>query len=169
MRVRTATLAALLALTPLPLAAQWEVELEPPHDGRPGGKVAVGRNSAGDTLQVRRTADGTIEAVLVLRPGLSPLADGCPSYRVDTEKPRALVTDGEMCRTAGRSVTFLLGRVRDERVDSASLLEMMNGSRMRFVYHVRSAGYEEAAFSLAGSKQAITDVIGGNIVVNGRQ
>ncbi len=156
------------ALLPLTLAAQWSIETGTAEDGGPEARVAVGRNDAGDTLRVRRTSEDAVEAMLVLRPGLSRLAEGCPSYRVDSEKPRALVTNGDMCRATGRSVTFVLGHVVDDKVDSEALLEMMNGSRIRFIYHVRAAGYDEAGFSLSGSKQAINEVLGGKVTVNGR-
>ena len=159
-------LGALLAVLPAALLAQWSVVEEEGENGTV--RIAHGRNDNGDTLKIRRTGDDTIEAVFALRPGLSPLADGCPSYRVDSEKPRALVSNGDMCQSRGRSVTFVLGHVNDDKVDSEALLEMMNGSRIRFIYHVRAAGYDEAAFSLSGSKQAINEVLGGAVTVNGR-
>lgn len=164
---RGVLLGALLVLAPAPLLAQWSVDEEPGEDGDTAGIVAHGRNGDGDTLKIRLTDEGTVEAVFALRPGLSPLADGCPSYRVDSERPRPLVSNGDMCQPEGRSVTFVLGHVRDDEVDSEPLLEMMNGSRMRFIYHVRAAGYDEAAFSLSGSKQAINEVLGDEVTVNG--
>ncbi len=160
-------LAALVALLPTTVLAQWNVIIRPAESGNASEKIAIGRNDDGDTLRVRRTADDAVEVVFALRPGLSRLADGCPSYRVDEQKPRALVSNGDMCRAEGREVTFVLGHVRDERVDSAALLELMNGSRIRFIYHVHGTGYAEAAFSLAGSKQAITEALG-DVAVSAR-
>ena len=110
---------------------------------------------------------GGVQAVFRLHPGLSRLARGCPSYRVDDQPPRALVSNGDMCRVDGRSVTFVLGRIEAGRVDSEALLELMNGSDIRFIYHLHGAGYDQAAFSLAGSKQAIIDVLGDDVRVNG--
>lgn len=155
-----------LVLLPGVAAAQWSVELEPVAEGQPERRVAVGRNRQGDSLRIGLGGDELVQAVFSLRPGLSALASGCPSYRVDDKDPRALVVNGGLCRAEGRSVIFSLGHVTGGTIDSESLLELMNGSRIRFIYHLHGAGYDQATFSLSGSKQAINDVLGG-VTVNG--
>ena len=158
----------LALLGPELAAAQWNVEVEPVAAGEPDRRIAVGRNRQGDRLRISRTGEDVVQAVFSLRPGLSTLARGCPSYRVDDQAPRALVVDaGALCEPDGRSVTFSLGKLADGRIDSEALLELMNGSRIRFIYHLQGAGYDQAAFSLAGSKQAIIDVLGDDVRVNG--
>ena len=166
-RARATALWLALMLAPGALFAQWSIEIEAVAEDQPDLRIAVGRNGSGDMLRIHRTAEDMVEAVFELHPGLAKLASGCPSYRVDNQKPRALVSNGDMCRAEGRRVSFVLGRVDDESVNSEALLELMNGSRIRFIYHLRGVGYEETGFSLSGSKQAINDVLGGNVTVRG--
>lgn len=148
-------------------AAQWTAEERTPPGTGATQKVAVAHNQRGDSLLVWRDAGGQVRGALSLHPSPTTLAtDTCPSYRVDQQPPQALVTDTrDNCRVEARRVEFTLGSVENDRVNSATLLALMNGTRIRFVYALRGLGYARAGFDLSGSKQAINEALAGARVV----
>lgn len=160
--------AALLALAAGTARAQWEVTTENvPEMNHP---VAVARvtNDSAHSLRIYRNEAGVVRGIFTIRDGFDELAAGsCPTYRIDENRPVSVTLGDDWCRLEPRRALFSLGRVEGGRIRSDALLELMNGTRILFRYHLDSVGYRETEFTLLHSKQALTEIIGYDVVVVG--
>ncbi|MND05726.1 hypothetical protein D3C83_266940 [compost metagenome] len=53
-------------------------------------------------------------------------------------------------------------------MQSARLLQIMNGSLMTFRFRLHGGDYRDAEFSLAGSKRSLSAAIGADVAVTAR-
>ena len=60
---------------------------------------------------------------------------------------------------------FTLGRVEGRELRSVPVMELMNGTRLSFIYRAKQAGYRETEFTLRGSKQALNTALGPGVRV----
>jgi hypothetical protein len=165
-RAGGARLLALLILPPA-TAAQWEITQETLPPDTEQTVVALVQNSQGARLRVFRDGAGTVMGLFTPRPGLLTVAKGCPTYVVDDQPPVALADPdvADSCVVDGGGARFLIGEPQRDEIRSSLLLALMNGSRVRVLYHVSGVGYREAAFTLRASKQAVHAVIGDGVIV----
>ncbi len=163
---RFCSLLATVALLSPSASAEWRVY--PPATGsQPGtGEVATVTNASGHSLRVYRDGDGFVYGEFVLRRGLHALArTTCPSYQIDLKRPVALRYERDWCEVSDHSARFRLGRAEGDRVESKALIGLMNGTRLRFRFHLTGLGYQETEFSLRGSKQALNQAMGTGVRV----
>ena len=155
-----------LASVSTPAIAQWRAVSERPAGADPKLFIAVIENVAGYALHVFRDSNDTIRAIFALREGFGSLAQSsCPTYVIDHETPQVARFESERCRLDARRAHFSLGRVDRHEVRSNGLLMLMNGSRLLFRFHLTGLGYQEALFTLRGSKQALNLAIGTEVAV----
>ena len=160
-------LAACINLIPGALLADWRVLQAPGVDGTADRKAAVSENETRHRLEVFVDGQGKVHASFLLPPGLDRFPDdGCPTFQVDRRRPINLAMRPDGCRIFGRRLRFALGTVKDARVASPILVQLMNGNVAFIRYRLEHVGYGEAAFSLEGSKQALLEAIGPGVTVS---
>ncbi len=168
-RLWAALLATCLQLLATASPADWKVVQESTGNEGATRDVAVSENETRHRLEVRVDSDGTVLASFVLPPGLTRFPEGyCPTFQVDSRRPVNLATWPGGCQVFAQQVQFALGMVRDKRVASPVLIQLMNGIVAAVRYRQEYAGYGEATFSLQGSKQALTAAMGRNVTVTAR-
>lgn len=142
-------------------AAQWQVYNVGADAGQGVGDVAAVTNANGDSLRVYRGEEGFVYGEFVLREGFHTLARStCPTYQIDLKRPVALRSGRDGCEVSERSARFVLGLTEGGHVESAALRGLMDGTRLRFRFHLTGLGYRETEFSLRGSKHALNRAIG---------
>ncbi|MDZ7751211.1 MAG: hypothetical protein U5S82_06025 [Gammaproteobacteria bacterium] len=165
---RLIPLLAGLALCAPVLQAQWQ-SMGVGGDGRASAFFAVVGNPAGDRFEVRRQDDGTVTGLLVLREGFESFPpDHCPTLVVDMSAPIGLAARNGPCRIDGHRAGFVFGTIEDGRIGSTHLVRLMDGQQVMFRFHVDGRGYRETRFPLRGSKNALTNLLGTDVVVEVR-
>lgn len=163
----TILLLAYLSLLPQTGLADWRVLQAPGADGTAGRKAAVSENETRHRLEVFVDGQGEVYGSFLLPPGLDRFPeDACPTFQVDRRRPINLATRPDGCRILARRVRFALGTVKDARVASPILVQLMYGNVAFIRYRLEHVGYGEAAFGLQGSKQALLEAIGPGVTVS---
>ncbi len=160
----------LLTIQPWPLLADWRVLAEADQSGALTRRLATVDSDKGERLAIFKDAEQRVYGTFRLREGLQVLVAGqCPTFRVDKRRPLALSgADQQNCVGTAGEVTFHLGTVKEGRIASPVLLQLMNGNTASFRYRLEHVGYAEAAFDLQRSKQALAEVIGPDVEVEWR-
>ena len=156
----------LVLLLPAVAAAQWTVVTHQTAESEPQTKVAQTINDAGYTFEIYLDAGNTIRSRLTLTDGLIKLADkSCPTYQIDRGKPRNRSINDAPCISRSQWAEFILGQVKDGKIESSILLSLMNGINISFRFVLADGDYRETQFSLAGSKWTMTSIFGQNVAV----
>ncbi len=160
----------LLGIQPCSLFADWRVLAEADQSGALTRRLATVDSDKGERLAIFKDAEQRVYGTFRLREGLQVLvADQCPTFRVDKRRPLALSgADQQNCLSTAGEVTFHLGTVKEGRIASPVLLQLMNGNTASFRYRLEHVGYAEAAFDWQRSKQALAEVIGPDVEVEWR-
>jgi len=162
--VRGTVLALCGMLAGWPAAAQWSTVTE--HDAEPSRSVATVLNEGGARLRIWVDDDDRLRAAFRLPHGLVILApDVCPTFQVDDRPIEDLSTPEHACSTSADEATLTLSQTGDGEVNSATLLELMNGTRLTVRYRLTHAGYSATEFTLKRSKQALSDALGEGLSV----
>lgn len=157
-------------LLPAVAAAQWNIVTHQTAESEPQTKVAQTINEAGYTLEIYRDAGDTIRSRLTLTDGLIQLTDkSCPTFQIDKGKARNRSINDAPCISRSQWAEFILGQVKNDKVESPILLSLMNGINISFRFVLANGDYRETQFSLAGSKWAMTSVFGQNVTVTASQ
>lgn len=157
------------AIASAPVAAQWTVVTETPEGNPSRATLARIRNDAGYTLALYRDGGGAIRARFTLPEGLIRFEDGhCPTLQVDRWAPGNRSVNDAACLASGRWAEFIVGYIRDGAVQSARLLQIMNGNEAVLRFRLAGGDYRETSFSLAGSKRSLSAAIGADVVVTAR-
>lgn len=165
---RLIPLLASLFLSPCALQAQWQ-SAGISGGGGDASPLAVVGNPTGDRLEVHQQNDGAITGRLLLREGFETFhPDGCPTLVVDMSPPIGLAARNGPCRIDGHRAEFVFGTIEDNRIASTQLLRLMDGQQVVFRFHVDGRGYRETRFPLRGSKNALTNLLGTDVVVEDR-
>ncbi|NKC16824.1 MAG: hypothetical protein GKR94_32920 [Gammaproteobacteria bacterium] len=129
--------------------------------------VAVVAAVNGDALRVYQDARGTLHLSLRLRNGLERLSTSlCPTVQVDDDAPITQIP-GQLCATDPRGARLTLGEIEDGTIKSPLLLRLMNGTTITARFKLNAWGYRSSVFTLTGSKQALFNVIGPDVITDG--
>ena len=154
-----------LLLLPTLSMAQWSVVTQQTA-AEPQTKIAHSINTGGYTLDIYRDASDTIRSRLTLADGLINLAGkSCPTYQIDTGKPRNRSINDAPCIARSNWAEFIIGQVKDGKIESSLLLSLMNGINISFRFILANGDYRETQFSLAGSKWTMQSAFGQNVTV----
>ena len=165
MNTRIFTLLLSLFLPGLALA-QWSIVTHQAANSLVPTKIAQTTNGEGYSLEIYRDTGDAIRSRITLTPGLISLAGkSCPTYQIDTGKPRNRSLDDAPCIAQARWAEFILGQVADGKIESSVLLSMMNGINITFRFALSNGDYRETQFSLAGSKWTMQSIFGQNVTV----
>ena len=155
-----------LLLLPAIAMAQWTVVNNQTTESGPQTRVAQTINTAGYTLEIYRDAGDTIRSRLTLTPGLLKLAEkSCPTFQIDKGKPRNRSINDAPCITRSQWAEFMLGQIKDGKIESSLLVSMMNGINISYRFMLADGDYRETQFSLVGSKWTMQSVFGQNVAV----
>ena len=157
----------LLATQPLVAFGDWRVLAQEDQTGDLTQRLAVVDSPGGERLAIFRDTEQGVYGKFKLREGLETLVPTlCPTFRVDKRRPLVLSGgEDQPCKSAPNEVQFFLGTVKDGRIASPVLLQLMNGNTASFRYQLEHVGYAEAAFGLQRSKQALAEIIGADVEV----
>jgi len=148
------------------LAQQWQVVNETDTAGDVQTPVAQIRNEGGYTLAIYRDSNGTVRARFTLNDRLYRLHESiCPSYQIDERQTRNTSLNNQSCHLEPRLGEYILGTIENNRVISRPLYELMNGSTIDYRFLLQAGGYDQASFSLAGSKRTLMAVLGADLEV----
>lgn len=155
-----------LLLLPAAVSAQWSVVTHQVADSGAPTRIAETTNSAGYSLEIYRDSSNAIRSRLTMAKGLIALADkSCPTYQIDKGLPRNTSINDAPCISKPQWAEFILGHVKDGKIDSDALNGLMNGINITFRFILASGDYRQTTFSLAGSMRAMTTAFGQDIVV----
>ena len=160
---------ALLALSPLPLPAQWYTESVPVGEDGAQVNTATVANESGYRFRVYRSGESLVRGQFTIPEGFERLsAQTCPTWRVDK---RFLVSTAALtpCRTGDWHADFVIAEIDGNRVYSAELDRVMRGKRLVFRYRIEGAGYRETTFGLTGSRRRVQAILGERIRVVARR
>lgn len=164
--IRFAVAAAIASAAGGAVAGPWEVVKESLSAVEATKDVARVENDEGHMLKIYRDGNDVVHGDFYLKPGLAVMDDrSCPTYRIDGQDPFLARFGGESCRMQARAAVFTLGRVEGTELRSVPVMELMNGTRLKFIYHTKQAGYRETEFTLRGSKQALNAALGPGVRV----
>ncbi len=156
--------AAILACCAPGAQAQWEIRSAA--DTSPAPRYAAVENSDGYRLRVFKDQHGTAHGTFTLRPGFDVFAQGgCPTIRIDSQRPLNLSVDGNACEVKGSRADFVLGTISSGEIHSTVLFQLMNGNTMELRFQLKGVGYRETRFSLQHSKQTLAEIIGPDVAV----
>lgn len=160
----------IIALAALSVAtasqAQWQVVRETDAVSGAETPVAQVRNGQGYYLAIYRDGDGVVRARFALNDRLILLDEqSCPTYQIDERQPRNSSFNSESCMLQARSSEYVLGTIDNSQVVSRPLYELMNGSLINYRFRLKTGGYDQAQFSLSGSKRALVSVLGTELEV----
>jgi len=162
-------LATCALLLPLATQAQWDVVNQRLAGSQAETVTARIHNSTGQTLELYRDGVGAIRARFTLNEGLTELEQGqCPTMQVDRWASMNRSVNDAACLATKQWVEYVVGYVVDRKVQSARLLQIMNGSLLTFRFRLNGGDYRDAEFSLAGSKRSLSAAIGADVVVTAR-
>ena len=157
-------LVSCLALAAAPAGAAWQTT-EAPREG--DGTVAFVDNERGQRAEIFLDDHNTIFLRMTLGDGFETFAaTNCPTFQIDDRRPMHHFDVGDRCEVATKRVTFNLGQIADQRIESLILHRLMNGNNVTFRYTVGNGQYGQARFSLTGSKQAFRRAIGFNLRID---
>lgn len=166
--MRPAAVIILVSAT-FPAAAQWAVVTETLEGTQSAATLARIRNDAGYTLGLYRDGGGAIRARFTLPDGLTQFEEGhCPTLQVDRWAPDNRSVNDAACVAGGQWAEYIVGFVRNGAVQSARLLQIMNGNAATLRFRLAGGDYRETAFSLSGSKRSLSTAIGADVVVSAR-
>ena len=161
----------LLAWAPAPASAQtddehWNTVVDSPEGMDLTVDIAIVVNESGHSLQIFRDPNDIVRGIFTLKDSFDRFDEaGCPTVRVDTRSPRALVNLDGPCRVEGNKAHFTLGVIDEGRMESRLVFQLMNGGNIRLWYHVKDAGYRETVFTLRNSLQALSVAFGTEVQV----
>ncbi len=156
----------LLMIFSLPVLAEWDIVTHTNIDSDVQTKVAQTENSDGYSLEIYRDANDVIRTRFSMHNNLNR-QDGkyCPTYQVDKRNSENTSINDAPCIAHRKWAEFVLGHITDKEVTSTFLHNIMNGSKISFRFILENSGYAETAFSLMGSKRALTDALGADLKI----
>ncbi len=156
----------LLLITPN-ASAEWSVMKHMDVDSSQQTLVAQTRNPEGYSLEIYRDGNNAIRARFSMGTTLDRL-DGknCPTHQVDKRSSDNRSINDAACIAHRRWAEYVLGYISGNEVTSSFLHNMMNGTTISYRFMLDPSGYAETTFSLAGSKRALLEALGSDLVVH---
>lgn len=147
--------------------ADWEVVTHTDVDTGEQTRVAYTENRDGYSLEIYRDGKGAIRSRFSMNKSTNRLAEkNCPTFQVDRRGMSNRSINDAPCISHRQWVEFVLGYIDDnQEVDSTPLHNMMNGLAITYRFILENDAYAETRFSLEGSKRALTEVLGNQLVV----
>ena len=153
-----------LLLAPAVTMAEWNVVTNASDELQT--LVATITNSNGYTLEIYRDKVNAIRSRFTLPSGLLALSErSCPTFQIDRGTPLNLSVNNAPCLRSNLWTEYILGYVSNSRVESSTLLGFMNGIVIYYRFRLANGDYRQTEFSLSGSKRALTEAIGEQVVV----
>ena len=144
--------------------AQWT---SAPAPGVAARTDATARATDGASLRIWVDTERRLRAEFTLAPGLLRLDPrACPTLQIDDRPPETLSDPFHQCTSEGAAAQVVLAQGSQGKVDSPTLLALMNGGTLTVRYRLEHAGYGASRFSLKGSKQALINALD-NLAVTG--
>jgi len=157
---------SLLLFLSLPVKAEWNIVTHTDIDSNQQTKVAHSENSDDYSLEIYRDGNNAIRARFSMHNNLNRLNEkSCPTHQVDKRNPENTSINEASCIAHRKWAEFVLGYIAGNEVTSTFLHNIMNGSKITFRFKLENSGYTETAFSLIGSKRALIDALGFNLIV----
>ena len=159
----------LLALSPLPLPAQWYTESVPVNEDGAQVNAATVTNESGHRFRVYRSGESLVRGQFTIPEGFERLSSQtCPTWHVDK---RFVVSTAAVspCRVGDWHADFVIAAIEGNRVHSPELDRVMRGRRLVFRYRIEGAGYRETTFSLRGSRRRVQAILGERLRVVSRR
>ena len=148
------------------VVAQWTVSSDTQTPGLEEPKVAYTSNDEGYTVEVYMDASSAVRSRFILKEGMIKLADkSCPTYQIDNRITNNNSIDGAPCLSNNQWAEYIIGRIQNNEVISPMLRAIMNGNTLTFRFRLENGDYRETRFSLRGSNQSMTDILGESVTV----
>ncbi len=153
-------------IMPVPVWAQWTVEIHEAYESGEQIKAAVTRNNDGYKLEVYRDENGVVRSRFSTEKTLTRIdSQYCPTFDVVNRGMQNVSINGESCLVESSWTEFILGYINNNQVISNPLYNFMNGREIVYRFKKFPYGYAETSFSLNRSKQALLEALGFNLTV----
>ncbi len=143
--------------------ADWTVT-----EGPGGGQqILIATTQAdGYTLEIYKDSVAAIRSRFTLPAGLLSFPRrSCPTFQIDQGAAHNLSVDNASCLAGEQWAEYILGYVSDNRIESSTLPGLLYGAEIRYRFRLTNGDYREIGFSLQGSKRALHQVIGEQVVI----
>lgn len=148
----------------LSCAAEWTVVTNT--DGELQTLVATTTNADGYTLEIYKDSVNAIRSRFTLSTGLLSFYErSCPTFQIDKGAAQNLSVNNASCLGGDTWAEYILGYVTNNKVESSTLLGLMNGIQIYYRFRLANGDYRQIDFSLQGSKRALTQAIGEQVLV----
>jgi hypothetical protein len=158
-----------LAIIATPASAQWStIAHKDGTSGSPGTTVAYTINKDGYSLEIYIDSVKAVRSRFSLPEGMLAFPDKfCPSYQIDRGNPVNRSMNDALCISTSQWVEYIIGHADDQKITSTTLLALMNGNSISFMFELSNHDYRQTSFSLKGSKRAMTAAFGEKVSVSG--
>lgn len=155
-----------LLFLPTTVFAQWTVVAHQESVSEVQTTIAHTTNASGYSFEIYRDSGDAIRSRLTMADGLIKLADKkCPTYQIDKGMPQNRSINDASCISNSQWAEFILGYVINGKIESSTLLGLMNGISISFRFVLDNGDYRETKFSLSGSKHTMQTAFGQDIIV----
>lgn len=152
---------------PFVAVAQWNIVTHQETGAVGETKIARVTNTDGYSLEIYRDSADAIRSRLTMANGLLNLADkSCPTFQIDKGMPQNRSINDAPCLSSSQWAEFILGYVEDGKVESSTLLGLMNGINITFRFVLKNGDYRQTSFSLSGSMRAMQTAFGRELVIS---
>ena len=156
----------LAALQPATVLANWQVITQTDTDTNVSTQVAYTDNEAGFSLEIYRDGVNAVRARFSINRALDRLLNThCPTFQIDNRLLDKRSINDAFCITEISWSEFIPGDVVNNTVNSEKLNALISGRIIMFRFMLENGSYEEAHFSLAGSKRATLTLLGGDVLI----
>ena len=151
-----------------PAAAQWSTIAHQEGTGNnPGTTVAYTINKDGYSLEIYIDSVNAVRSRFSLPEGMLAFTDKfCPSYQIDRGTPVNRSINDAPCISSSQWVEYIVGHADARGISSSTLLALMNGISITFLFKLSNQDYRQTSFSLQGSKRAMTSAFGDDMTVS---
>jgi len=158
----------ILAAVSAPASAQWStIAHKDGSNGSSGTMVAYTINKEGYSLEIYIDNVKAVRGRFSLPEGMLAFPDKfCPSYQIDRGNPVNRSMNDALCISTNQWVEYIIGHADEKKISSSTLLALMNGNSITFLFELSNNDYRQTSFSLQGSKRAMTAAFGENVSVS---
>jgi len=158
---RLRLLLTLILLAANSARAEWSVVVHTDVDSARETRVAYTENPDGYSLEVYLDNNGAIRSRFSINKVEQRLSTGmCPTYQIDDRLISNRSINEARCLAERHWAEFVLGYVKDLKVESQALNAVKNGQTVTYRFILETGGYDETRFSLSGSSRALTAALG---------
>lgn len=153
-------------VVPLSVNAEWQVVTHTNIDTNTSTEVAFTDNKEGYSTEIYQDSKGAVRLRFSMNKNNNRLSpDSCPTLQIDKRKPQNRSINDAPCIIQRKWAEYILGYQIDDRINSDSLRNIMNGVEIRYRFRLQNAGYAETAFSLSGSSNALKEALGEQVEI----